>query len=167
MKVLLSWLDELADLGDDPDAVAHAMNELGLAVDLVAVIPSTENMPSGTAVKPGDVITQYGGKTVEVIDLKSPEGVETLLRLVEGADALIRLLNAERIGRATTLALLRGGVVEHRTVVPVERAPPKTATIRRPTSAHEDRRTRSLDVRSRTWSTTTGGDRSRAIGRHR
>ena len=40
---------------------------------------------------------------------------------VEGADALIRLLNAERIGRATTLALLRGGVVEHRTVVPVER----------------------------------------------
>jgi S1-C subfamily serine protease len=42
---------------------------------------------------------------------------------VEGADALIRLLNAERIGRATTLALLRGGVVEHHTVVPVERAP--------------------------------------------
>ena len=40
---------------------------------------------------------------------------------VEGADALIRLLNAERIGKATTLALLRGGVVEHRTVVPVER----------------------------------------------
>jgi phenylalanyl-tRNA synthetase beta chain len=33
MKVLLSWLDELADLGDDPDAVAHAMNQLGLAVD--------------------------------------------------------------------------------------------------------------------------------------
>ena len=40
---------------------------------------------------------------------------------IEGADALIRLLNAERIGKATTLALLRGGVVEHRTVVPVER----------------------------------------------
>ena len=40
---------------------------------------------------------------------------------IEGADALIRLLNAERIGRATTLALLRGGVVEHRTVMPVER----------------------------------------------
>jgi len=40
---------------------------------------------------------------------------------IEGADALIRLLNAERIGQAITLALLRGGVVEHRTVVPVER----------------------------------------------
>jgi len=40
---------------------------------------------------------------------------------IEGADALIRLLNAGRIGTATTLALLRGGVVEHRTVMPVER----------------------------------------------
>src|SRR6478735_2497814 len=40
---------------------------------------------------------------------------------IEGADALIRLLNAERIGKATTLSLLRGGQVEHRTVVPAER----------------------------------------------
>jgi S1-C subfamily serine protease len=40
---------------------------------------------------------------------------------IDGADALIRLLNADRIGRATTFALLRGGAVEHRTVLPVER----------------------------------------------
>ena len=40
---------------------------------------------------------------------------------VEGADDLIRLLNSERIGRAITLSLLRGGKVEHRTVIPVER----------------------------------------------
>ena len=40
---------------------------------------------------------------------------------VEGADDLVRLLNAERIGRATTLALLRGGKIEYRTVVPQER----------------------------------------------
>ena len=31
-------------------------------------IPSTENMPSGTAVKPGDVITSLSGKTIEVIN---------------------------------------------------------------------------------------------------
>jgi leucyl aminopeptidase len=43
-----------------------AVAELGLPIDLIAVIPSTENMPSGTAVKPGDIITQYNGKTVEV-----------------------------------------------------------------------------------------------------
>jgi leucyl aminopeptidase len=43
-----------------------AIVELGLPVDLITVVPSTENMPSGTAVKPGDVITQYNGVTVEV-----------------------------------------------------------------------------------------------------
>ncbi len=43
-----------------------AIAELGLPVNLIAVVPSTENMPSGTAIKPGDVITQYNGKTVEV-----------------------------------------------------------------------------------------------------
>jgi S1-C subfamily serine protease len=40
---------------------------------------------------------------------------------IEGADDLIRLLNAERIGRATTLTVLRAGAVEKKTVVPVER----------------------------------------------
>src|SRR4029079_8237884 len=43
-----------------------AIAELGLPVNLIAVIPSTENMPSGHAVKPGDIITQLNGKTVEV-----------------------------------------------------------------------------------------------------
>jgi leucyl aminopeptidase len=43
-----------------------AIAELGLTVDLLAVVPTTENMPSGTAIKPGDVITQYNGTTVEV-----------------------------------------------------------------------------------------------------
>jgi leucyl aminopeptidase len=43
-----------------------AVAELGLKIELIAVVPSTENMPSGTAIKPGDIITQYSGKTVEV-----------------------------------------------------------------------------------------------------
>ena len=47
------------------EAVA-AIAELGLRLDLIAVIPSTENMPSGHATKPGDIITQLNGKTVEV-----------------------------------------------------------------------------------------------------
>ena len=40
---------------------------------------------------------------------------------VEGADDLVRLLNATRIGKATAVSILRGGAVETRTLVPVER----------------------------------------------
>jgi leucyl aminopeptidase len=84
------------------EAVA-AIAELGLAVDLLAVVPSTENMPSGTAIKPGDVITQYNGKTVEVNNTDA-EG-----RLIL-ADALAYAveLGAERI---VDLATLTGAVL--------------------------------------------------------
>jgi leucyl aminopeptidase len=37
-------------------------------VRVVGLIPSTENMPSGTAVKPGDVVTALSGQTIEVIN---------------------------------------------------------------------------------------------------
>ena len=40
---------------------------------------------------------------------------------LEGADDLIRLLNAARIGQATNFAILRGGAVEQRTLIPIER----------------------------------------------
>jgi leucyl aminopeptidase len=36
-----------------------------LAVEVLAVVPATENMPSGTAIKPGDVVTAMNGKTIE------------------------------------------------------------------------------------------------------
>jgi leucyl aminopeptidase len=80
-----------------------AVAELGLAVDLIAVVPATENMPSGTAVKPGDIVTQYNGKTVEVNNTDA-EG-----RLIL-ADALAYAveLGAERI---VDIATLTGAVV--------------------------------------------------------
>src|SRR5262249_9816476 len=43
-----------------------AIAKLKIPIDVLAVVPSTENMPSGTAIKPGDIITQLNGKTVEV-----------------------------------------------------------------------------------------------------
>jgi len=84
------------------EAVA-AIAELGLPLDLVAVVPSTENMPSGSAIKPGDVITQYNGTTVEVNNTDA-EG-----RLIL-ADALAYAVEqgAERI---VDLATLTGAVV--------------------------------------------------------
>lgn len=46
----------------------RAVAALRLPVSLVGLLPATENMPSGTAVKPGDVIRTLSGKTVEVIN---------------------------------------------------------------------------------------------------
>jgi leucyl aminopeptidase len=43
-----------------------AIARLGLPVNVLTIVPSTENMPSGHAVKPGDIITISNGKTVEV-----------------------------------------------------------------------------------------------------
>jgi leucyl aminopeptidase len=43
-----------------------AIAELGLGVDVIAVVPAVENMPSGSAMRPGDIITQLDGTTVEV-----------------------------------------------------------------------------------------------------
>jgi len=41
---------------------------LNLPVHLVGLIPATENLPSGTAQRPGDILTSYSGKTIEVIN---------------------------------------------------------------------------------------------------
>jgi leucyl aminopeptidase len=37
-------------------------------INVLAVVPTTENMPSGKAIKPGDVVTGSGGKTIEIIN---------------------------------------------------------------------------------------------------
>ncbi|EID53179.1 leucyl aminopeptidase [Saccharomonospora xinjiangensis] len=42
--------------------------KLKYPLEVVAHIPLAENMPSGTAYRPGDVLTMYGGKTVEVLN---------------------------------------------------------------------------------------------------
>ncbi len=43
-----------------------ALAELEAPLNVLAVVPATENMPGGSATRPGDIITQYSGKTVEV-----------------------------------------------------------------------------------------------------
>ncbi len=60
-----------------------AIAELGLPVRISAFAPMAENMINGSATRPGDVVTMYGGRTVEVTNTDA-EG-----RLVLG-DALVR-----------------------------------------------------------------------------
>jgi leucyl aminopeptidase len=49
-------------------AVMGALAELGVRARVTGLVAAAENMPSGSAQRPGDVITQYGGTTVEVLN---------------------------------------------------------------------------------------------------
>jgi leucyl aminopeptidase len=64
-------------------AAVSVIAQLGPAVNVVGYLCIAENMPSGTAQRPSDIITMYGGRTVEVLNTDA-EG-----RLVM-ADALAR-----------------------------------------------------------------------------
>jgi leucyl aminopeptidase len=46
----------------------RAIAQLGAPIRVVGVVPATENMPGGRAMRPGDVLTSASGKTVEVIN---------------------------------------------------------------------------------------------------
>jgi leucyl aminopeptidase len=80
-----------------------AVAELDLPVRILAVVPSTENMPSGRSVKPGDIVTALNGKTIEVNNTDA-EG-----RLIL-ADALAYAVR-EGAERLIDLATLTGAIV--------------------------------------------------------
>ncbi|MDQ1626721.1 MAG: leucyl aminopeptidase [Actinomycetota bacterium] len=79
----MEWMK--ADMGGAAAVIAAvtAVARLGLDVNVTAWAPMAENMPSGTAQRPSDVLRIYGGKTVEVLNTDA-EG-----RLIL-ADALVR-----------------------------------------------------------------------------
>ena len=46
----------------------RALAEIGLPGEIIGLIPTCENMPSGTANKPGDVVTSMSGQTIEILN---------------------------------------------------------------------------------------------------
>jgi leucyl aminopeptidase len=80
-----------------------AIATLGVPAQITAVVPSTENMPSGHAVKPGDIVTAMNGKTIEVNNTDA-EG-----RLIL-ADALCYALD-QGVERIADFATLTGAVI--------------------------------------------------------
>lgn len=46
----------------------RAIAELGLPINVIAAIGSTENMPGGNAYRPGDILTSMSGQTIEVLN---------------------------------------------------------------------------------------------------
>jgi leucyl aminopeptidase len=49
-------------------ATIRALAELRLPVNVLGLIPAAENLPSGSSYRPGDIITTYSGKTVEILN---------------------------------------------------------------------------------------------------
>jgi len=97
-------------------AVLGAMRAIAMAglknLNVVVMVPATENLPGPGALKPGDVITQYGGKTVEVVNTDA-EG-----RLIL-ADALAYGIKKYKPAMVIDVATLTGAVIvglgHHRT----------------------------------------------------
>lgn len=97
-----------SDMGGAAAVIATVVlaARLELPIDVIATVPMAENMPSSTAQRPGDVLTQYGGTTVEVLNTDA-EG-----RLVL-ADAIVRaceddpdyLIETSTLTGAQTVAL--------------------------------------------------------------
>jgi leucyl aminopeptidase len=97
-----------SDMGGAAAVIATVVlaAQQGLPIDVIATVPMAENMPSATAQRPGDVLTHYGGTTVEVLNTDA-EG-----RLIL-ADAIVRaaedhpdyLIETSTLTGAQTVAL--------------------------------------------------------------
>lgn len=98
-------------------AVAAAMLAVAALqpkVDVTAYLPMAENMPSGTSYRPGDVVTSYSGKTIEVINTDQ-EGrmvlCDALARAAEDSPDVIYETSTLTGGQVTSLGKRTAGVM--------------------------------------------------------
>ncbi len=77
---------------------------LKLPINVVGIVPSTENMVDGEGTRPGDVIDSYAGKTIEVIDTDA----EGRLILADGLAYMVKNFKPDTI---IDLATLTGSIV--------------------------------------------------------
>jgi leucyl aminopeptidase len=95
-------------------AVMSALARLGVRAAVTGLVAAAENMPSGSALRPGDVITHFGGRTVEVLNTDA-EGRLVLADALAYADTVLRpdvmvdiatLTGAVRVALGTQIAAL-------------------------------------------------------------
>lgn len=102
--ICLKPADSMAEMKDDMAggaaviAAMKAIARLKPALDVVGIVPATENLPSGAALKPGDVVRAMNGTTIEVVNTDA----EGRLILADGV-AYARRLGASRIVDIATL----------------------------------------------------------------
>lgn len=108
LKKAAGMEEMISDMGGAA-AVLGAMRIIGKlrpAINIIAVIPAAENMPSDRALKPGDVITTMSGRTVEVVNTDA----EGRLVLADGLTTAIqrgatRLVDVATLTGAVMVAL--------------------------------------------------------------
>jgi len=95
-------------------AAMSAMAKLGIADRVTGLVAAAENMPSGSAYRPGDVLVAFGGRTVEVLNTDA-EGRLVLADAIAYADAMLEpdqivdlatLTGAARIALGASLGAL-------------------------------------------------------------
>ncbi|MEZ5564584.1 MAG: leucyl aminopeptidase [Gammaproteobacteria bacterium] len=77
--------------------VMQAVTELKLPINVVGVVPTCENMPSGTATRPGDIVRTMSGQTVEILNTDA----EGRLILCDALNYALRFKPAALIDIAT------------------------------------------------------------------
>lgn len=84
--------------------IMSVVAEIKPKLNIIAVVPSTENMNGGEAYKPGDILTAYNGKTIEILNTDA-EG-----RLIL-ADGLAYITDKYKLDGLVDFATLTGAVV--------------------------------------------------------
>ncbi|MFP5502657.1 MAG: leucyl aminopeptidase [Candidatus Sericytochromatia bacterium] len=79
--------------------IMRAVAALKLPLNVVGLVPATDNMPSGSAIKPGDILKSYGGQTVEVLNTDA----EGRLVLMDAIAYAVKDLKAQAIVDMATL----------------------------------------------------------------
>jgi leucyl aminopeptidase len=90
-------------------AVLAALRDAGVRVPVTGLVPAAENMPGAGALRPGDVIRHYGGRTVEVFNTDA-EGRLVLADALAYADARLEpdlLVDLATLTGAASLGLGR------------------------------------------------------------
>lgn len=106
LKPTDSMIDMKSDMAGAA-AVLGAMSAIAksdLKVNVVAVVAACENLISGGAYKPGDIIGSMGGKNIEILNTDA-EGRLTL------ADAVTYIIAKEKVSKVVDLATLTGAVL--------------------------------------------------------
>ena len=78
--------------------------KLNLPIHVIGIVPATENSVDGRSTKPGDVITSYSGKTIEIIDTDA----EGRVILADGLGYMVRNYQPDIL---IDLATLTGSVI--------------------------------------------------------